>query len=106
MTLAAGGLPMELVEVPALLVSLVAVLVIATVVPAVVRAPRAARALIAERAALALELLLAAGLLRLAALESLEAYAMVVGIILIRQVIRRGIKAAAATPRAGVPTAR
>ena len=72
----------------------------ATVVLEVARAPGSARRLIAERAALALELLLAAGLLRLAALETLEAYAMVAAIILIRQVIGRGIRSAARTPPA------
>ena len=96
MSLAAGRLPTELVEVPALLVTLAAAIVLATAVLEIARAPGAARRLLAERAGLALELLLAAGLLRLAALDSLEAYAMVATIIVIRQLIGRGIKAVAA----------
>lgn len=111
MTLAAGRLPMELVEVPALLVTLAAAIVLATAVLESARAPGAARRLLAERADLALELLLAAGLLRLAALDSLEAYAMVATIIAVRQLIGRGIQAVAApgdaaAAAAGAPTAR
>ncbi len=96
MILAAARLPVDYVEAPALLITLAAVIVLASGVLALARKPMEARALIASRAGFALELLLAAGLLRLASLQTLKAYAMVASIIFIRQLIKRGITAAAA----------
>lgn len=96
MSVAAARLPPELVEIPALLATLGAVIVLASALVAIAQAPGQARRLLADHARLALELLLAAGLLRLTALESLEAYAMVAAIIAIRQLLGRGIRSVAA----------
>ena len=95
---ATGRLPLDLVALPAALVSLMAVGVVVTGLVAAVRRPRDAGPAFARHAAFALQLFLAAGLIRLAALDSVRAFATVAAIIAIRQVIARGVRLGAATP--------
>lgn len=77
----------------------VAVLVVAVGVPRTLRAGRAAPATLGETLRLALEFLLAAGLLRLALRPGLALLGVTLGIIVIRQVIARGVAYAARTSR-------
>ena len=95
MTPAAGRVPLELVAVPAALVTGAGAVVLVLGVLAAARSPRRAGERFAVHAAFALELFLAAGLIRLAALDSLRALATVAVTVAVRQVLARGVRAGA-----------
>ena len=100
MTLPTARLPLDVVAGPAALVSLCAIAIVVLGVVGAARRPADAGATFAAHAGFALELFLAAGLIRLAALNSLRALGTVAAIVAIRQVIGRGVRLGARTPRA------
>lgn len=102
----AGRLPAGLVAGPAALISLGAVITLALGLVAAGRHPGRAAQTFATHASFALQLFLAAGIIRLAALGTLRAYATVLSIVLLRQIVARGVRfgsqaaSAEALPRA------
>lgn len=88
----AARLAADVVALPVTIVSATAVIVLAIGLARAVTSKQPARRFLCE-AQLALELFLAAGLIRLAALETLPAFATIAAIVVVRQIIGRGLRA-------------
>lgn len=88
----AARLPAAWTAWPAAAVSMAAVAVLAVGLLAAARAPRAAGPVFAAHTAFALDLLLAAGLIRLSSADGLRALGAVASIVVVRQIISRGIR--------------